>query len=102
MKKSEANLAIQVLPKVEGAEIYRVVEAVISYIESTGLEYFVGPFETAIEGDFDRLCDVAKECQLICIRKGAASVSTYMKMMYNPTDGMKNISEKMAKFHGEK
>ena len=65
MEQFNASLAIQVLPKVEGEEVIRVVDEVIAYIKSTGLNTFVGPFETTIEGDFDQLMDIAKECQKI-------------------------------------
>ncbi|MDR1956319.1 MAG: thiamine-binding protein [Treponema sp.] len=101
MKQPEASLAIQVLPKTaSGDEVIRMVDAVIAYIKSTGLPRFVGPFETTVEGDFDRLCEIAKECQRICIREGAESVSTYMKMAYNPTEGVWSIEQKVAKHHG--
>ena len=47
-----ASVAIQVLPKVDSDdEVIRIVDAVIAYIKSTGLNYFVGPCETSIEGD---------------------------------------------------
>lgn len=55
MEQFNASLAIQVLPKVEGEEVIRVVDEVIAYIKSTGLNTFVGPFETTIEGDLINL-----------------------------------------------
>ena len=46
-----ASIAIQVLPQVDNdAEVCRVVDRVIDYIKSTGLNYQVGPFENTIEG----------------------------------------------------
>jgi uncharacterized protein YqgV (UPF0045/DUF77 family) len=100
MKKYEASLAIQVLPGVSGdAETVRIVDEVIAYIKGRGLPVFVGPFETTIEGDFDTLCEIAKESQLICIRAGAPSVATYMKLFYNPSAGVLSIDEKTAKYH---
>ena len=39
-----ASVAIQVLPKVtDDKELIRIVDEVIDYIKSTGLNYFVGP-----------------------------------------------------------
>ena len=56
-----ASIAIQVLPKVsEEEELIRIVDSVIDYIKSTGLNYSVGPFETTIEGDYDELMDIVK------------------------------------------
>ena len=47
-----ASVAIQTLPEVyDNEEIVRIVDEVIAYIKSTGLKYYVGPFETTIEGD---------------------------------------------------
>ena len=99
MEQFNASLAIQVLPKVEGEEVMRVVDEVIAYIKSTGLNTFVGPFETTIEGDFDQLMDIAKECQKICIRAGAPSVMSYMKVAYNPGEGVWSIDKKVTKHH---
>ena len=106
MEQPAASLAIQVLPKVradgkeaEGDELIRIVDAVIAYLKGTGLKAFVGPFETTVEGDFDRIMEIAKECQCICIREGAESVSTYMKVSFNPTEGVWSIDKKLTKHH---
>ena len=99
MNQPNASLAIQVLPKVEGEEVIRIVDQVIGYIKSTGLNTFVGPFETTVEGDFDQLCAIAAECQRICIREGAQSVSIYIKMAYNPGAGVWSIEKKVKKHH---
>ncbi|NLW78065.1 MAG: thiamine-binding protein [Ruminococcaceae bacterium] len=99
MEQPNASLAIQILPTVAADKVIPVVDAVIAYIKSTGLNYMVGPFETTIEGDFDKLSDIAKECQLIAIREGASQVACYMKMFYNPTDGVWSIEKKVKKHH---
>ena len=99
MTRPQASIAIQVLPQsVGGDEVLRIVDSVIAYIKSTGLNAVVGPFETVIEGDFDKLMDIAKECQLICIKEGANSLLTYIKIAYNPTGGTWSIDEKIAKY----
>lgn len=102
MKESnyECSIAIQVLPKVETDEkLIAVVDKVIAYIKSTGLNCFVGPFETTVEGDFETLMGIIKECQLICIKEGAPQVSTYIKIAYNPTMGVWSIDKKTKKHH---
>ena len=56
-----ASVAIQVLPKVNSdEEVIRIVDEVIAYIKSTGLNYFVGPCETSIEGVYDELMEIVK------------------------------------------
>ncbi|MDR3206752.1 MAG: thiamine-binding protein [Oscillospiraceae bacterium] len=99
MNQPKASLAIQVLPQVPREQIIPVVDKVIAYLKGTGLPTFVGPFETTVEGDFDRLFDIAKECHLICVREGASGVSTYMKVAYNPGEGVWSIDHKVAKHH---
>jgi len=98
MNQPEASLAIQVLPQsVAGDEVLSIVDKVIAYIKNTGLKTVVGPFETVIEGDFEKLMGIAAECQRICIREGAAGLLTYMKMAYNPNGGVWSIEKKIAK-----
>ncbi len=96
-----ASVAIQVLPKVDGdREVVRIVDEVIDYIKSTGLHYYVGPFETTIEGDsYDQLMEIVAECQRVAIRAGAPSVSAYVKIVYKPEGGVLTIDEKVTKHH---
>jgi len=93
-----SSIAIQVLPSVEGEEVIRVVDKVIAYIKSTGLNTFVGPFETTVEGDYDELMKIVKRCQEICIEEGAPSVMSYVKISYNPK-GVWSIEKKVTKHH---
>lgn len=95
-----ASVSIQVLPKVStDEEVIRIVDEVIEYIKSTGLTYYVGPTETAIEGDFNTLMDVIKQCNLIVIKAGAPKVSSYIKLNYAPEGGVLTIEEKVSKHH---
>jgi len=96
-----ASVAIQVLPEAENdAELVRMVDEVIAYIQSIGLPYYVGPFETTIEGDsYDQLMDVVKECQHVAIRAGAPKVSAYIKVVYKPEGEILSIAQKMGKYH---
>ena len=95
-----ASVAIQVLPNVNSdEEVIRIVDEVIAYIKSTGLNYFVGPCETSIEGDYDELMDIVKECQKIAVRAGAKSVSAYVKINYRPEGEVLTIEKKVTKHH---
>ena len=97
----KASVAIQVLPAMENDdELVRVVDEVSDYIKSTGLNYYVGPFETAIEGeDYDQLMDIVKECQHVAIRAGAPKVSAYIKGVYEPEGEILTIDKKVTKHH---
>ena len=95
-----ASVAIQVLPKVDSVEeVIRIVDEVIAYIKSTGLSYFVGPCETSIEGDYDELMEIIKECQHVAVRAGAKSVSAYVKVNYRPEGDVLTIDKKVTKHH---
>lgn len=98
--RMNASVAIQVLPKVGNEETIRIVDEVIAYIKSSGLHCVVGPFETTVEGDYDRLMEIVKECSLLCVRAGAPSVMTYVKISYNP-NGIWTIDEKTKKHQNE-
>ena len=95
-----ASIAIQVLPKVEtDAEVVRIVDDVISYIQSTGLNYQVGAFETTIEGEsYEELMDIAKECLKVAVRSGASKVSAYIKAVYCPEGDILTIEQKTSKY----
>ena len=86
-----ASVAIQSLPDAANdEELIRIVDEVIAYIKSTGLNYYVGPFETTIEGDYDELMDIVKECQ---------HVAAYIKVSYRPEGDVLSIEKKVSKHH---
>ena len=92
-----ASVAIQTLPEAANdEELIRIVDEVIDYIKSTGLNYYVGPFETAID---DELMDIVKECQHIAVRAGAPSVAAYIKVSYKPEGDVLTIEKKVTKHH---
>ena len=102
MSKNEidASVAIQVLPNVqENAEIVRIVDEVIAYIKSKNLNTHVGPFETTIEGKYEELMEIVKECQLIAVKAGAPGVMTYVKINYKPKGDILKIDEKISKYN---
>ena len=47
------SVAIQYLPMNAGSddELCRIVDEVIAEIDASGLDHYVGPFETTVEGD---------------------------------------------------
>lgn len=97
----KASIAIQILPNMQDdKETVRVVDAVIDYIASTGLSYYVGPCETAIEGEsLHQLMEVLEQCILVAAGAGSAKVSGYVKVNYKPEGGVLTIDEKVTKHH---
>jgi uncharacterized protein YqgV (UPF0045/DUF77 family) len=95
-----ANVAIQVLPHVDtDEEVIRIVDEVIAYIKSTGLKYYVGPCETAIEGEYEELMEIVKNCQYIAIKAGCPKVAAYVKISFAPEGGVLTIDQKVTKHH---
>jgi len=94
-----ANIAIQILPNAQDdQETVRIVDAVISYIRTTGLTYFVGPCETAIEGeDLHQLVEIMENCMKIAAASGSDKVSAYVKLIYKPAGAVLSIDEKVSK-----
>ena len=95
------SAAIQILPKTETTEeLIRIVDEVIAYIAKSGLSYYVGPFETTIEGDsYDQIMQLVSDCSKIAIQAGCTEVSAYIKTVYKPEGGVLTIDEKITKHH---
>ena len=95
----KASIAIQILPNTtDDREVVRIVDEVIDYIKSTGLHYYVGPCETAIEGDnLHQLTEIMEKCVLVANKAGSDKVSAYVKLTYRPEGEVLSIDEKTAK-----
>ena len=96
----KASMSVQILPnKQDDRETVRIVDEVIAYIRSTGLNYHVGPTETAIEGeDLHQLMEILEGCMRVAARAGSAKVSAYVKLNYTPEGSVLTIEEKIGKY----
>lgn len=96
----EASVAIQSLPQAaDDEELCRIVDEVIAYIAEQGYNYYVGPFETTIEGPYEELMEIVKNCQFIAVKAGAPSVAAYVKITYKPEGEVLTIEKKIGKYH---
>ena len=97
------SFAIQFLPMdaADDDATCAAVDAVIAYIDSTGVDYFVGPFETAIEGDYDTCMEILKNCQLVGAKAGCSHMMTYAKINYRPHGDVMSTDRKVAKYHAD-
>ena len=91
-----ANVSLQVLPVVDEKDLYGVVDKVIEYIQSCGVKFEVGPMETTMEGELDKLLEIVKKAQEICTDNGAKRVVSVVKIDYKP-EGI-TIDEKVSKY----
>ena len=94
-------IAIQYLPMdaTSDEQTCSVVDEVIAYLDSTGIDYYVGPFETTIEGDYDQCMEILKECQLVGARAGCQHAMTYVKIDFRPGGDVMSTDHKIGKYH---
>jgi uncharacterized protein (TIGR00106 family) len=96
--KRKVNLAIQVLPQSDVKHPYAIVDRAIAVIQESGVVYKVCPFETVMEGDFDRLMEIVKKVYETCHQEGAKSMMTYIKIQSKQDEDVL-IEDKMAKYN---
>ncbi|MEM9423819.1 MAG: thiamine-binding protein [Spirochaetota bacterium] len=87
MAPAECNISFSINPQLasyDRLESWRIIDCVLSYIQSTGLPYFTGPSETTIEGPLDELLAVVAKAQRICIEQGAIHAVSHIKIYYDP------------------
>ncbi len=96
----DCSVALQILPldAKSDEEVCRIVDAVIEYIATCNVTYFVGPFETTIEGDFDTCMDVLKQSQLIAQKAGSHHVMCYSKIDWKSEGDLLTIEKKIGKY----
>lgn len=97
----QCSIAIQILPMdaATDEEICSVVDSVIAYIQKSGLDYYVGPFETAIQGDYKACMDVLYGCQLVAEGAGSKKIMCYAKIDYRPEGDLMTTEAKIGKYH---
>lgn len=94
---STVNVALQVIPRADGKDIYPIVDEAIRVIHESGVKYEVGPLETVMEGELDELLEIVKKAQEACVKAGASDVMSYVKIQYSAHRGV-TIDEKIQKY----
>ena len=79
-----SNVSLQIIPKVPGKDnIYPVVDKVIELIAKSNVKYIVGPMETTMEGELDKLLEIVKKAQEVCLEEGATRIiSVFLEYKY--------------------
>ena len=91
------NIALQVLPKSETKKAYDLVDVAIKVIQESGLKYRVCPFETVIEGPYDKIISLVEKVQEVCYKAGADEMLVYLKIQTRKNSDV-TIEDKMAKY----
>jgi len=92
-----SSISFQILPKTKAdKKIIEIIDQVIKMVKQSGVNYEVGPMETTMEGNLETLFKIVKKAQFLCIKAGAESVFTNVKIIYNPK-GVLTIEQKVKK-----
>lgn len=80
---------VQCLPSPSGDEVrrYAHVEAAIERIQQAGVHYEVGALGTTLEGEPDVIWPLLRDVHEACLRSGATSVITVLKVAEGGEDG---------------
>lgn len=95
--KHQVNISLQILPASKEKDPYRIVDKAIEIIEASGLKYKVCPFETVMEGSYDKIMSVIKEVQVNCLEYGAESIFSNIKVQIKKDTDV-TIEDKMEKY----
>jgi len=100
MRNHTVNMTLQVIPMGSGSKTYGIIDEAIKVIQTSGIRYQVCPFETVLEGDYDKLMNVLKKAQEVCFKYGAESILTHIKIEWH-RDRDASIDEKVSKYKGK-
>jgi len=92
------NLALQILPYgLPKDKAYAIVDEAINVIATSGLKYIVCPFETVIEGPYDKVMQTVETAQEAAFAAGAEDLLVYMKVQRSRSTDVA-ITDKMEKY----
>lgn len=92
------NLAIQFLPLEKSREdAYSIIDAAIAVVQQSGLKYVVCPFETVVEGPYDRVMRLLNDMQDVSFKAGADTLLINMKLHRSATKDL-YIEDKTGKY----
>ena len=95
--KKQVNIAVQIVPRANGIHPYDIVDKAIEVIKNSGVNYMVCPFETVMEGDYDKLMKIVDQIHEVCYNAGADDILCYIKIQSNKS-GTVAIEDKMHKY----
>ncbi len=73
------HLAIQLVPISKEAP-YPIIDKAIEVIQKSGVKYVVGPMETVLEGEYDKLMTIIKQAQEASFAAGADELVVTLKI----------------------
>ena len=95
--ENQINAAIQVIPQSKDKGLYALVDEAIDEIKKSGLRYQVCPFETVVEGEFEKVISLIARGKDRCFEAGADDLLINIKIQARKSGGV-SIEEKMEKY----
>jgi uncharacterized protein YqgV (UPF0045/DUF77 family) len=77
--KHQVHIALQIVP-ITKEHPYPIIDKAIEVIDRSGTQYRVGPMETVMQGDYDKIMSTVKAAQQACLDAGAEEVVVTMKV----------------------
>jgi len=93
----KVNVALQVLPRSSTKDTYELVDKAIEIIETSGIKHTVCPFETVMEGNYNKIREVIDRALQACMDEGAEEMLAFVKIQINKNDDV-TIEEKTGKY----
>lgn len=94
--RHQVHVAIQIVP-ISKEHPYPIIDKAIEVIKNSGVDYRVGAMETVMQGPYDKLMDVVKKAQEVCLNGGADEVVVTLKV-HAKKGGDVSWEEKLEKF----
>jgi uncharacterized protein YqgV (UPF0045/DUF77 family) len=95
--KHKVNISLQILPTSSSVAPYDIVDKAIEIIASSGLIYKVCPFETVMEGEYDKIMETIKKVHVACLIEGSESIFANVKMQIRRESDV-TIADKIGKY----
>ena len=87
------TVGLQIVPKSESMETYKLVDKAIEVIQASGVKYQVKPVETVMEGQYEELMSLCKDAEKAVVEAGATECLVYYRIHYRK-DGDVTFEEK--------
>ena len=93
----QVNVALQILPSSKSKHPYDIVDKAIEIIRLSGIKYRVCPFETVMEGDYDKIMDIIRKVHTICLESGADRCLSFIRIQIDKEKDI-TIEDKTRKY----
>jgi uncharacterized protein (TIGR00106 family) len=97
MNEIPVNIAIQLLPLCEKEKALDYIDQAITIIKHSGIKYEVGPFETTLEGDYNKIMNIVTSIKEEVLNSGANDIIINLKISASRVK-LLSIDDKVNKY----